>query len=346
MDTVNLKQLNLLLKDRGYVMNYLAKNQRYTLLKLNNNFENLEDVRNKVLVRDYKEPLTVKNIPVGTPDDELHFLYQWTNTSDNYEINFDDFDVGFEYVKANSQCEFSTRRILDQSTGILLPKEERLNTSNVDVIFVKSGNDIFAVAFSSEFYDLRRIKRLIGEVNLEPLPAQHQTDSDLFNWLFYKRIREELTLSDNITLDNINGFTGNVLNEDNQFEGTSLQTAELIITKAFITNGYPITSIKIDLQMSIAAVNFYLNKIPADGKELSIVIQKNSSISPMMNNEETEYVIPIYVFFCLIPSMIDLYKEEESEFLSKERNSFLAEIGIEVIKTIISRNNIDIEDIK
>ena len=98
--------------------------------------------------------------------------------------------------------------------------------------------------------------------------------------------------------------------------------------------------------MSIAAVNFYLNKIPADGKELSIVIQKNSSISPMMNNEETEYVIPIYVFFCLIPSMIDLYKEEESEFLSKERNSFLAEIGIEVIKTIISRNNIDIEDIK
>ena len=34
-------------------MNYLSKNQRYTLLKLNNDITSLQDVREKILVRTY-----------------------------------------------------------------------------------------------------------------------------------------------------------------------------------------------------------------------------------------------------------------------------------------------------
>lgn len=326
-------------------MNYLPKNQRYTLLKLNNEINNLDDVKEKILIHEYRDPLKVKNIPEDTPEEEKVFLYKWTNVSETDRIMFEGTQDEFSYVKVTASCEFSTRRVFEPTTNVLLPKSDRLNTSNVDVIFVDTTQDIYAVIFSIDFYELRRIKRLIGESSLEPLSSTHQTDSDLFHWLFYKRIKEEFELSENITLDNINGFTGTVLSEENQFEGTSLQTAELIITKAFITNGYPITSIKIDLQMNIAAINFYLTEI-AEAKELKIVIQKNSSISTMLTNEEVEYIMPIYVFFYLIPEIIKLYKVEETEFLSKERTNFLSEIGIEVIKTIMAKNSIDIEEVR
>ncbi|MCJ0579250.1 hypothetical protein MMJ51_12100, partial [Enterococcus cecorum] len=269
-------------------MSYLHKNQRYTLLKLNNELATLDDVKEKVLVREYKDPLKVKNIPEGTLEDEKTFLYKWINASEKENIKFEEVDEGFSYIKVTAFCEFSTRRVFDQSTGKLLPKDERLNKSIVDVIFVKSEDGLYAVIFSTEFYELRRVKRLIGEHSIEPLSSIHQTESDLFHWLFYKRIKEEFELSKNITLDNINGFTGTVFSEENQFEGTSTQTAELIITKAFITNGYPITSIKIDLQMSIAAVTFYLNEV-SEGKELRIVVQKNSFIALLFNNEDVEY---------------------------------------------------------
>ncbi|MFC6347863.1 hypothetical protein [Vagococcus carniphilus] len=326
-------------------MNYLQKNQRHTLLKLNKDFSKMEHIEEKLLSKIYEESLTIKNLPKDLSEEEKTFYYKWTNKSEIEEITFEGIETKFAYQKVTAFCEFSTRRVFDQNTGTLLPKEDRLNTSSVEVIFVESDNDIYAIVFSSDFYDLRRVKRLIGEHVIEPLSAIHQTDSELFHWLFYKSIKEEVNLNEDIVLDNINGFTGTIVSEEDQFEGTSIQTAELIITKAFITNGYPITSIKIDLQMEIGTMSFYLNEV-SDGKELKIVIQKNSSINNMMNSEDVEYIIPIYVFFYLIPEVINLYKVDEGNFLSNAKNKFLSEIGLEVIKTIMAKNDILVTDIK
>ena len=99
-------------------MNYLPKNQRYTLLKLNNEFATLDDVKEKVLVREHKDPLAVKNIPEGTPEDEKTFLYKWINVSEAEEIKFEEVEEVFSYIKVTAFCEFSTRRVFDQSTGV------------------------------------------------------------------------------------------------------------------------------------------------------------------------------------------------------------------------------------
>lgn len=42
---------------------------------------------------------------------------------------------------------------------------------------------------------------------------------------------------------NISGFIGNIGDEQNIFKGTSDQTSELIITKAFISNGETLKTI-------------------------------------------------------------------------------------------------------
>lgn len=325
-------------------MAYLSRNQRYTLLKLKKTFTSISDVQERILKREHLEPLSVKNIPEGADLNEVNFKYEWHNSSEQEEITFENTDKKFNYLKVTSYCEFSTRRVFDPVNGNLLPKIDRLNTALIEVLFVEIESEMYAVVFSSDFYDLRRVKKLIDENSLEPLTSVHNTHSDLFHWLFFKYIKEDYSLDKLINIDNINGFTGTVLNDEHMFEGRSSQTAELIITKAFITNGYPITSIKTDLQISDASINFYLNEV-LDGKELKIVVAKKSSITNILKNEEIEYLVPMYIFFYLIPTVINLYKSEEKEFLLNAKTDFSKEIGIEVIKTIMAKNNISAKEV-
>lgn len=313
---------------------------------MKNNISNIDIVVDTILIKDYKEPLGLKSIPEDLEESEKNFYSRWINKSVEVEdIKLESCNKSINYIKVTAFCEFSTRRVLDPNSGNLLPKKDRLNTALIDCLFVQQDNDVYLVVCTNNFYDLRRVRRLIGDMNLEPLTSKHHTSSDLFHWLFYKYIKDEVDLNSEIKMDNINGFTGTVINEDHLFEGKSIQTAELIITKAFITNGYPITSLKIDLQMPDAAINFYLSEV-SEGKELKIVVEKNSSTSILFNNEDTEYILPIYIFFYLIPKIIDIYKEDEKDFLSSNKLRFLSEIGIEVIKTIMAKNNLTLADIE
>lgn len=326
-------------------MGYLSRNQRYTLLKLKTSFTSIEDVQKRILTRIHDEPLNVKNIPEDADPAETMFRYEWHNSSEPELIKFENMEQELKYVKVTASCEFSTRRVFDPSDGkTLLPKIERLNIALIEVLFVETVNEIHVVIFSNEFYDLRRVKTLIDESFIEPLTSTHNIHSELFHWLFFKYIKEDYELDEKISIDNINGFTGTVIDQDHMFEGKSSQTAELIITKAFITNGHPITSIKVDLQISDAYINFYLSEV-LKGKELGIVVEKRSSITNILNNEEIEYVVPMYIFFYLIPTILNLYKSDEREFLSSAKTDFSKEIGIEVIKTIMAKNNISVEEV-
>lgn len=327
-------------------MNYLQKNQRYTLYKLKSEISDFNDVQKEILDKDYRDILTAKNIPHDVPEDDRYFISKWVTSSQENEVEFPKDGLKFIYKKATASCEFSTRQIKDSITGILLPKNERLNTSLIDVIFIKWKESFYMVVFSTDFYDLRRVKNLVGEHRIEPISSIHQINSELFNWLFYKFIQKDFEINDEIYLDNINGFTGNVINEDNHFEGRSTQTAELIITKAFLTNGYPITSIKIDLQMPEATISFYLSEISDDNKELQMVVVKNSSVDLPITSEDTAVIIPMYIYLYLIPEIVKIYKRVETDYLSSNKSQFLTSIGVEVIKTIMAKNNIRIDDLE
>ncbi|MCH7321805.1 hypothetical protein LZ480_07845 [Solibacillus sp. MA9] len=327
-------------------MNYLQKNQRYTLYKLKNEIADFNYVQNEILEKKFREKLSTKNIPENIPEEDKYFISQWVSSSEETEVNFPNDDIKFKYKKALASCEFTTRQIKDSVTGILLPKKERLNTSLIDVLFIEWNDNYYMIVFSTEFYDLRRIKNLVGENLIDPITAIHQINSELFNWLFYKFIQKDFQINEEIYLDNINGFTGNVINEDNQFEGRSTQTAELIITKAFLTNGYPITSIKMDLQMPEATMTFYLREISNDNKELQMVVAKNSSIDLPITPEDKAVIIPMYLYLYLIPKIVKIYKAIEKSYLSSNKNEFLTSIGIEVIKTIMAKNNISIKELE
>lgn len=338
-------------------MSYLSKNQRYTLMKLTNVISSEQDIREKILQREHQEELVAKGIPETISYDEKNFFSRWLRSS-NIELirfnsieedgedteNTDDSSIECRYIKAVASCEFSTRQIKNPTTKELLPKNERLNTAQIDILFVESKNEWYCIAFTSNFYDLKRAKKLIGEFYIEQIPADYQVSSELFDWLFYKYSKEETSLTSDITLDNIAGFTGTVVSDENRFQGRSDQTADLIITKAFIANRHPLTSILISLQMSEGSLEFYLSEI-SGGMELQITVLQNSSLTQTVTSHETENIISIYTLFYVIPKLIEVHKTEASSFLSK-KDSFLSLMGIEVIKTIMAKNDITIDQLR
>lgn len=325
----------------------LSKNQKYTLLKLSNEFSNLDDVQKNIVNAEHRywEPLTaVKNIPESVPHDDKHYLYKWDHFSDVEEITFDGKN-NLSFIVSTASIESGTRLLKDKITGELLPREERLNISKVDTIFIESQEEVYCIIATFDYYELKRVEKLIGFGSLEPIPARFQSESDLFQWLFYKYIKNEFELNEEINLDSITGFTGTVVTEENKFEGQSDQVAELIIAKAFITNGYPLTSIQLVLQTNEGFVGFYLGKLD-NPKELQITVQRLSNVVSLLGSVDAEISIPIYVYFYLIPKLVELYKLSEEEFTSGSKNKFLSEIGIEVIKTIMAKNDITINDLK
>lgn len=324
--------------------NTLTRRQKYTLLKLSNIFKEAEDIEKKILSRQYKEPLGIKGIPEDIEDEELNFYYKWSNKLPFENVSFEN-DEKMTFLVATANCEYKKQQAWDKSTGNLLPKKDRLNISDIDTIFVKFQKEWYCIISTFSFYDLQRVKKLIGLNNLVDIPTKFQPESELFHWLFYKYIREEYLLKNGITLENINGFTGMVVNEENYFEGRSDQTAELIITKAFIANRYPLNSMQIALNLDDAEIIFYLSE-STNTKELEITIQKNSRIDLLLSSIDIVNLISMYVYFKLIPELVYLFDLDKSEFVSNEKDEFLSKIGIEVIKTVMENNNISIDDIK
>lgn len=323
----------------------LEKNQRYTLIKMDSKYKNLDQIKNDVLSQQHKEPFKSKLIEFSEDNEESYFLYKWYEDSgEAVECKIPNTGETVNYLCTEAICEFSTRKIKDANNEIL-PKKDRLNVQKTEVIFAQKNNQVFAILMTFDNYELKRIKKLIRMSNIEPLPSEYQIVPSIFTWLFYKYITEKEMIDNNISIEGINGFTGNVLTDENRFSGDSGNTPDLIITKAFLANNYDITSIKVDLNVDSGCLtSFYINQTNTDN-ELRIMALKNSTTNIILNVDDIYEIMPLYIIFYLIPQIFDSYQKNKNKFDSTEKNSFLADLAVEVVKQILARNNLTKDDL-
>lgn len=323
----------------------LEKNQRYTLIKVVSDIRSLHDVKKVILTNEKKEPFMFKGMKFNPDNEETYFLYRWNFKSkheENLMVNLNGTNI--EYLKATAQCEYSKRTKLGNDKKLLL-KADRLNLQETDVLFMCVGNDVYAVIFSFDDYELRRVKKLIGNSNIEPLNSEYQITSDIFLWLFYKYISEDTSIGSYIEIQGITSFTGNVLTDENRFAGDSGTIPELIITKAFLANNYPITSIKVDLNVDDVSTAFYISQTSI-ANELRVMVLRGSETNILLDSGDIHDVMPIYIFCNIIPEIFEQYIEGKETFEKDNKDEFLSKLGIEVIKQILARNNLTIDDIK
>ncbi|MEY2240950.1 hypothetical protein ACTWKB_14675 [Bacillus sp. 4A_MP2] len=317
--------------------------------KLKNNYiKNLDDVQKKILNKTYTEKLIIskKDIKLAETlsDDEKSFYYTWEGISEINEIELNKASKESEetickFLFATANIEY-TKKIKKDERGIFLPKKERVNYTQVKTYFFCMEDSIYIIICSSNETCIERVRRLIGLNYISDQNDGYSIQPDLFNWLFFKYTQDKGSLTDELTLMNINGFIGNIGDEHNIFEGTSDQTSELIITKAFISNGETLKTITARLKNEDIDIIFTV-----DDQSNTQIYTRQSDVLKLLEFHDNDTFFVIYLYSKLIPELKSLYNSASSQFLSKEKRRFSEKIGLEVINSIIKQNSLTLEDV-
>lgn len=314
--------------------------------------KSLSKVKAKILNRSETEEviLTRKDKKNGIVlyGDDAKFNYTWDNFSDietleNTTVNEEDKgqEKKIQFIKATANIEYSKQKKRD-SNGAYLPKQQRINEVQVDVYFISIDANIYAVICSSQLVYVNRVRKLIGRENFSSSNPEYSFRNDFFNWLFYQFDESNGALGDQFFLRGIGGFMGNITDDQNIFKGVSQQTSELIITKAFISNGETLKNItariKKDNEIDIV--------FGIDDKCNTVIYVNQSRKLLILDSVETSSFLLVYLYGCLIPKLRQLYVSEEESFANEDKGNFSKKIGLQVIQSIINNNNIDLGEIK
>lgn len=318
------------------------------LVKLTDEFTTLQDVINKVLTRQTKDHLKISKISKSEldrlPESEKVFISKWQYEGPSVEEikltsfrNPKDIDV-INFLVVSAKLQYSRQRKTEN--GVLLPKKDRTNDDYIDTIFFEFENRVYNIVLCGYEPNVKRVRNLISESNISDDNKRFELSPDIFTWLFYKFSTFSGSLSDNLLIENIGGFMGNITDEHNVFKGESAHTSDLIITKAFISNGEKIKDMILRLKDDHADITFKIHETVKSNINLS-----QSEIVGFMTGKDKTYFLPLYMYLYLIPKILVLYELDSAEFLENTMNDFSAKIGEEVILSIAKQNNLNLEDI-
>ncbi|MCH4568222.1 hypothetical protein [Bacillus sp. ES1-5] len=280
-------------------------------------------------------------------ESEKNFIYSWKEIGQLEEMklpkingeNNSTEEIIF-YQKAIANLEYSKKKRKD-SFGDFLPKAERVNDLDVESLFFEKGNKVYVLIITSNDYNISRFKTLIGEHNISLINTEYSLEPDMFNWLFYVYTERDGILNDDTKLENISGFVGNVTDDANVFTGASYQTTELIATKAFISNGGELKKITLRVRDTDVDITCMVNE------NSTVVISCNASLKlRIMDSMDKATFLLLYLYGYLILRLKQLYKNESDSFIKEDNPKFSKKIGIDVIKSIVEKNNISLKDLE
>lgn len=299
----------------------------------------LDDVKKNILKRHFADPLLItkrdKELIKTLSDTEKNFYFTWGDVSEPNELKLQKKDgsgneneICVEYLIATANIEYPRKRKRD-SLGNILPKVQRVNYTQIVNFFFSYNNSVHLILCSSNYAHQERVKKLVGISYIATSDDEYKIPSDLFNWLFFQFIEKKGSLKDGLNLMNINGFMGNIADEHNIFKGTSDQTSELIITKAFISNGEILRTITARLRDEDIDIVFKID----DKSNTQIYVGQSEKLK-ILEAENSEVFFIIYLYSYLIPKLKYLYNKASRQFLTNGKKQFSEKIGLEVIKCI------------
>ncbi|HGF7579875.1 TPA: hypothetical protein ACNKJ7_001968 [Enterococcus faecium] len=280
--------------------------------------------------------------------DDARFIYNWETFSQIEELDVPDLSdeedsltPAIRFIKAIANIEYSKQKKRDDS-GNYLPKEKRTHTLPVDVYFLEIDSSIYVVICTSKEVNVKRVKKLIGISSFCTNSQDYYLKNDFFNWLFYNYDEENGILENHFHLKNIGGFIGNITDEQNIFKGVSQQTSELIITKAFISNGETLKNVtaRIRKENEIDIV------FGVDENSNTVIYLNQSENLALFENKDKATFLLVYLYGILIRKLKKIYLTKEKIFIEELEGDFSKKIGLEVIKSIINNNHITINELQ
>ncbi|MDM8183398.1 hypothetical protein QUV97_07015 [Enterococcus cecorum] len=269
---------------------------------------------------------------------DSYYEYKWCN---EVEVQcFTCLDKNVNFISVDANIEYG-KRVKRDKNGFYLPREERVSSETYRVYFVFIDNECYSIICASKQIFIDRIQKLIGKKYFDRKQTIYDLPSDFFDWFFYKFTIDEKQLGNDYILDRIDGFKGNIVDENNIVKGESYHTSELIVTKAFISNG--------ELLKNITARVRKENEIDIvfalDNESKAVIYIRSSEYFCLFENLEKHIYLVLYLYFVLIPELLKIYDLEKESFINKNKKTFQKKMGLDVIKSIMEYNNISIDEI-
>lgn len=272
------------------------------------------------------------------------------------EFNFIDSDndltdnqVKIKYMSCSAKIEYPTRKLRNKDKSYL-PKKDRLHTETVECYFFNFNSSIYAIIITSNIKNRDRTRNLIEysiSSKIKDCPDEFMLNSDIFNWMFYMFQEKDGKLSEKLTIEEITGFVGNVTDTTNTITGKSDQTLKLIVTKAFISNDGILKNISFRIRDDnnaeiIGTIDTSSHGIVniKDSCRLQFMLPANSS-----NGDDAKDYIVLYVYGYLINKVKNIYIKATDDFKNNNERQFKKEIGLNVIESIIKKNNISKDEL-
>ncbi|WP_270758938.1 hypothetical protein [Lactiplantibacillus plantarum] len=265
------------------------------------------------------------------------YTYTWEKNFTTRSISVEDGDT-LTFLMATARIEF--QRKVKFRDGVILPRDERINVNQPDVILFMADNVAYMAVITSYLPDVERVAKLVGEDEIEAISQDDQLTDSFFVWVYY-HFQKKLNILPSLNLNNITGFTGIVSDPTNTIIGNSDNTADLIITKAFVSNKNPLKSLKLDLLDGVMATLMVLS----ENREVTIDVKATDFLLSEEYSEEKKILNAIaYVYINLLPKLLIKYESESTNFQDQNR-SFSKEIGLDVIESIVRLNDISMGDL-
>ncbi|AQQ54757.1 hypothetical protein [Planococcus lenghuensis] len=320
-----------------------------TLLNINENIENLEQVEENIL--SIHSTSTISNIPESQIEhltqNEREFFSRWRKSG---EISTDILNFTLpnqqviRYLVRETYVETSRRRSnMFDDRGEILPKAARVIVETVQTVFFELNERVYALLQTTNITSINKVKKLFGDY-LKELDSDeeisimnYQINPDLFYWLFYKHINHNGLIETMFEVESIAGFIGNIADETHTIRGNSDVTPTLLVTKAFVSKFHPFKSLDVLLKYR----DYKLNFIFSDSSEC--FIRSSCSIPNARIDKQIASSLIIYAF--IIPYLFHLFNEDEIWDQGVTKNNFAKEIGKQVIKEIADFHGLGTNDI-
>jgi hypothetical protein len=220
----------------------------------------------------------------------------------------------------------------------LLSRPERISTDVIKSVFYEIDNRVFCIIFSISTTILKKIKNKLfdDELFISSLDLSHMVDSDLFYWLLYKYEYNDKIIDTNFEIEAIEGFIGNIADDNNIIKGTSEVTPSLLVTKAFVSKFHPITNLNMILKFEDYKLSFMINTT------CQCLLSSTCIIPNIKYDVDISALIILYAD--IIPKLIEDYElEKTKDIWNREiKKSFAKKVGIDVIRDIAKFHDIKI----
>ena len=268
------------------------------------------------------------------PIDERNYRYEWSDMGNVLTLPVSDSKKEINFIEASARIEYPKKKLFD-SNDRFLPKKERTNLEDINVIFFEMDQSFFVSIEESRQKQIDRVLKLIGKENYEEL---EKLSSDFFNWLVYTYSENEGILNNDIKITSISEFLGNVFDNENIVASKSEETLKLIATRAFISTGGILREINLNVMNDNNNYNQNICfKINDHSRTVISINESRLDWIPNALPKEEKAILYMYTF--LLPFLKKCFQENKTKF-KNEKKQFAKKIGLEVVKEIMEINDI------